>query len=304
MQLSTPVNIDSTLIINHKSRFLLLGSCFAENIGQRLKIFQFDGEVNPFGILFNPLSISTALKRLIEGSEFSENELFEHKSLWHSDLHHGKFSDKSKIETLIKINASFCAAKEILPKTDFLIITFGSAQAFLKNGKIVANCHKLPENLFVRKMLTISEIVENYCLIFNEFLKINPTAKIILSVSPVRYLHNGIHKNSLSKATLLLAVEELTKIFPQIIYFPAYEILLDELRDYRFFADDMLHPSALAEQIVWERFAEAFFDEKTKNYLPKIDKLNKMLAHCPLHENSDEYRVFMQKVENLKMEIL
>ena len=281
---------------------MLFGSCFAENIGKNLLDLQFEGEKNPFGILFNPSSISTALRRIIAQKFFVESELIEYNGLWHSMLHHGKFSSNSKETTLKKINSKIISAKDLLPKIDFLIITFGSAQVYLQNGKIVANCHKLPENLFERKMLTVSEIFDDYQDLFEKIFEINPKLKVILSVSPVRYLRDGAHQNSINKATLLFAAEQLTQKFENVIYFPAYEILLDELRDYRFFADDMLHPSTLAEKIIWQKFSECFFTEETKKYIPKIEKLNKMLAHRPINENSDEYKVFCEKIEELKSE--
>jgi hypothetical protein len=253
-----------------------------------------------FGILFNPASISCALRRIISGKLFEESELIEHNGLWHSMLHHGDFSADKKELTLEKINSKIISAKNLLPKIDFLIITFGSAQVYLQNEKIVANCHKLPENLFERKMLTVSEIFDDYQNLFEKIFEINPNLKIILSVSPVRYLRDGAHQNSINKATLLLAAEQLTQTFANIIYFPAYEILLDELRDYRFFADDMIHPSAFAEKIIWQKFSECFFTEETKNHIPKIEKLNKMLAHRPINEKSDEYKVFCEKIEELE----
>jgi len=250
--------------------------------------------------LFNPASISCALRRIISGKLFEEPELIEHNGLWHSMFHHGDFSDNLKEITLEKINSKIIFAKNLLPKIDFLIITFGSAQVYLQNGKIVANCHKLPENLFERKLLTVSEIFDDYKDLFEKIFEINPNLKVILSVSPVRYLRDGAHQNSINKATLLLAAEQLTQKFDNVIYFPAYEILLDELRDYRFFADDMIHPSAFAEKIIWQKFSECFFTEETKSHIPKIEKLNKMLAHRPINEKSDEYRVFCEKIEELQ----
>ncbi|MDR3327224.1 MAG: GSCFA domain-containing protein [Prevotellaceae bacterium] len=280
-KLQTEVKIDKTAIISHESRFLLLGSCFAVNIGNRLLDNRFSGDVNPFGILFNPLSIANSLQRLLWGREFAEEEVFEHDGLWHSIFHHGEFSSPSIKKTLEKINARFTVASTNLKETDVLIITFGSSWVYLYNGQIVANCHKLPENKFERKRLTISEIVLVYKNLFETLFKQNPNLNIILSVSPVRYFRDGAFDNSTNKATLLLAVEELVKIFEQVHYFPAYEIVLDELRDYRFYAEDMLHPSDFAQKIIWQRFADACFTDETKALLPQIEKQNKMLAHRP-----------------------
>jgi len=303
MQLQTIIDIQKNPLISPKSSFLLFGSCFAENIGKNLLDLHFAGEKNPFGILFNPASISCAFRRIISGKLFEESELIEHNGLWHSMLHHGDFSYNSKEIVLERINSKMISTKNLLPQIDFLIITFGSAQVYLQNGNIVANCHKLPENLFERKMLNISEIFDEYQNLFEKIFEINPNLKIILSVSPIRYLRDGANQNSINKATLLLAVEQLTQRFENVIYFPAYEILLDELRDYRFFADDMIHPSAVAEKIIWQKFSECFFTEETKKHIPKIEKLNKMLAHRPINDKSDEYKAFCQKIEELKSEI-
>ena len=303
MQLQSIIDIPKSPLISPKSSFLLFGSCFAENIGKNLLDLHFAGEKNPFGILFNPASISCALRRIISGKLFEESELIEHNSLWHSMLHHGDFSDYSKEIVLEKINSKIISAKNLLPKIDFLIITFGSAQVYLQNGNIVANCHKLPENLFERKMLNVLEIYNDYQNLFEKIFEINSNLKVILSVSPIRYLRDGAHQNSINKATLLLAAEQLTHKFENVLYFPAYEILLDELRDYRFFAEDMVHPSAFAEKIIWQKFSECFFTEETKKHIPKIEKLNKMLAHRPINEKSDEYKIFCEKIDELKREI-
>ena len=300
MKLQTIIDIPKNPLISPQSSFLLFGSCFAENIGRNLLDLNFEGEKNPFGILFNPSSISYAIRRIIDGKLFVDSDLILHNGLWHSMFHHGEFSFSSKNDALEKINSKIISAKNILPKIDFLIITFGSARVYLQNGEIAANCHKLPEDLFERKMLTVAEIFSDYQNLFEDLFKINPKLKIILSVSPVRYLRDGAHQNSIDKSTLLLATEQLTQKFENATCFPAYEILLDELRDYRFFADDMLHPSALAEKIIWQKFSECFFTQETKNQIQNIEKLNKMLAHRPLHPDSEEYSGFCEKMEKLQ----
>ncbi len=269
--------------ISHSTHFMLLGSCFAENIGQRLLDFRFRGDVNPFGVLYNPLSIAQALERLTENRPFVADELFEHNSLWHSWMHHGSFSDPSKEIALEKMNQRFCTAVENLAHADLLSITFGSAWVYEFDGKVVANCHKVPNNRFVRRRLTMDEIVVRYTQLFAALRQQNPKLKVLLSVSPIRYLRNAATENQTSKATLLLATEALCQQLPDVDYFPAYEIVLDELRDYRFFADDMVHPSPMAVAYVWERFAQAYFTAETCALLPEIDKENRRAAHRPLH---------------------
>lgn len=303
MKLTTSVTVPSNRIFSHKSRYMLLGSCFAEHIGENLSKYRFAGINNPFGILFNPMSIAEGLERIINEKYLNENDLFYHNDLWHSDLYHGSYSDTEPKSMLHKLNTELNKAYDWLPKVDFLIITFGSSWVYEREGRVVANCHKLPENQFVRRRLTVDDIVKKYQELFANMFRIAPKAKVIISVSPVRYFRDGAFDNSLNKAVLLLAVEQLTKMFEQLIYFPAYEILLDELRDYRFYADDMIHPSKLTQSIVWQRFSEAFFTEPTLESLPKIEKLHKMLNHNILHRNTKETSHFWAKIEDAKNEV-
>lgn len=280
MDFRTIIPIKPQPYITHDTQFLLLGSCFAENIGQRLIDYRFQVDMNPFGVLYNPLSIAQAIERLLTGKPFTADELFQHNGLWHSWLHHGSFSDQSKEKALEKMNERFTLASQNLKKIDLLTITFGSAWVYEFNGIVVTNCHKVPNNLFVRRRLTIDEIVARYTALFGALRKENPALKILLSVSPIRY---AATENQTSKATLLLATEALCQQCEGVRYFPAYEIVLDELRDYRFFADDMVHPSPMAVQYVWERFAQTYFTPDTLDLLPEIEKENRRAAHKPLH---------------------
>lgn len=283
MDFRTIIPVKAQPSVNHDTRFLLLGSCFAENIGQKLLDFRFQGDVNPFGVLYNPISIAQALERLVEKRPFAANELFEYGGLWHSWMHHGSFSDQAAEKAVEKMNRRFLAAAENLAQTDLLAITFGSAWVYEFEGKTVANCHKVPNNRFTRRRLAVDEITARYTQLFDTLRRQNPRLKVLLSVSPIRYLRNNATENQTSKAILLLAVEELCRTTPNTDYFPAYEIVLDELRDYRFFADDMVHPSPLAVAYVWERFAQAYFTPATLALLPDIEKENKRAAHRPLH---------------------
>lgn len=303
MKLTTSVTVPSNRIFSHKSRYMLLGSCFAEHIGENLSKYRFVGINNPFGILFNPMSIAEGLECIINEKYLTPSDLFYHNGLWHSDLYHGSYSDTEPKSMLHKLNTELSKAYEWLPKVDFLILTFGSSWVYEREGRVVANCHKLPENQFVRRRLTVDDIVKKYQELFANIFRIAPKVKIIISVSPVRYFRDGAFDNSVNKATLLLAVEQLTKMFEQLIYFPAYEILLDELRDYRFYADDMIHPSKLTQSIVWQRFSEAFFTESTLESLSKIERLHKMLNHSFLHENTNETSRFLAKIDEAKNEI-
>lgn len=283
MEFRTIIPIKPQPVADHNTKFMLLGSCFAENIGQKLLDYRFRCDVNPFGVLYNPISIAQSLERLAAKQSFTFAELFEYDGLWHSWAHHGSFSDPAAEKALEKIQLRFDTTANHLEQTDLLIITFGSAWVYEFEGQVVANCHKVPNNRFVRRRLTVDEITTRYTQLFDTLRQANPHLKVLLSVSPIRYLRNAATENQTSKAILLLAAEKLCQTVPNTAYFPAYEIVLDELRDYRFFADDMIHPSATAIAYVWERFSQAYFTPETLALLPEIDKKNKQAAHRPLH---------------------
>lgn len=243
--------------ISHLSKSLLLGSCFAENIGCLMRENKFDCDVNPFGILYNPLSVSKALDDIIACKHYGPDDLFFHQECYHSYMHHGSFSATNQEIVLDTINTRLSKASQRLAQTEVLIITFGTAWVYYLQStrEVVSNCHKMPAKKFVREKLTVNDIVEIYSSLIAKLQQCSPNLRLLFTVSPIRHVKDGLHENQLSKATLLLAVDELTRRFPeQISYFPAYEIVMDELRDYRFYADDMVHPSALAIQYIWERF--------------------------------------------------
>lgn len=297
MEFRTPITITPHKIITHEKRFLLMGSCFAEHIGQKLRGYHFKGDINPFGILYNPSSIANALNRLLIQKPFTTDELFEHHGLYHSWMHHGNFSAETAEQTLENINQRWEQASKNLSQTDILIITFGSSWIYEFKGQTVGNCHKVPEKQFNRRRLTVTEIVAQYTELLDHLIDQKPDLQIILSVSPVRYLGHSGNENQTNKAILLLAAEALCAHYKQTIYFPAYEILVDELRDYRFFADDMIHPSATAIDYVWECFSKNYFASETRHLLPEIDKLKRALEHRPIHEESTEYQEFKKRTE-------
>ncbi|HOG36022.1 MAG TPA: GSCFA domain-containing protein [Paludibacteraceae bacterium] len=297
MDFRTVIPISPLKIMDYEQHFLLLGSCFAETIGRKLLEYRFTGDVNPFGVLYNPFSIADVLERLSENRPFVASELFNYDGWWHSWAHHGSFSAKTQEQALANINTTYLVAAERFEQTDVLILTFGSAWVYEHDGSVVANCHKVPEREFTRRRLSVDEIVERYTVLLSRLLKNRPYLRIVFSVSPIRYLRNGATENQTSKSILLLATEALCRQFEAAIYFPSYEIVLDELRDYRFFADDMIHPSSMAVEYVWERFCTAFFTEKTLELLPQVAKINKALQHRPLKADSEAYRRFIEQIE-------
>ena len=249
MNFSTPVELPSDLPrFTQADELLLMGSCFATNIGALLADARFRPDVNPFGVLYNPLSVSTALRELVTGRLYKEEDLFFFRECWHSPMHHGDFSSPFAEEVLQRINIRLQTAHERIHHLNCLMLTFGTAWVYEQKstGHVVANCHKQPESVFTRRRLSVQEIVSDYTSLFSGLIARNPKLKVILTVSPIRHVRDGMHANQLSKATLLLAIDQLQTSFSgHVFYFPAYELLLDELRDYRFYADDMVHPSQI-----------------------------------------------------------
>lgn len=294
MKFTTPVNIKLNKTIDHNSRIVMLGSCFAENIGKKLIDCGFNVVMNPMGILYNPISIFSALERIVEGREFTEDELFCHNGLWTSFMHHGSFSHADKNEALKMMNERLKEGHEQLKDATHLIITFGSAEVYEHDGKVVSNCHKLPAREFTHRLLSINEINNLYKSFAIKTQNI-ASLQTIFTISPVRYLGDGAHHGQINKATLLLATNDICKK-TGADYFPSYEIMMDELRDYRYYAEDMIHPSDVAINYIFERFAETYLTDEAIRTADEIRKIKKSLAHRPLHPDSEEYRNFKKKL--------
>jgi hypothetical protein len=288
--------------ISYENQLITIGSCFSENIGQRLKNAYFKVDSNPFGVLFNPVSIKNSLDLLIEKKLFTEKDIFKNGSLWSSFSHSTLFSSVDQAECLININNRIEAAINHLEQADFMFITFGTAWVYLlkETGELVSNCHKLPSNTFIRKRLSIEEIVEAYIVLLEKLHQLNPNLRIIFTVSPIRHWKDGAHENNISKSILLLAIEELKERYDFIDYFPAYEIHLDELRDYRFYATDMFHPSDTAIDYIWKRFSETYFTDETLLIKTELEHLNTQLNHRSINPESQEHIAFRQSLEKKK----
>jgi len=269
--------------ISYQDQIMLLGSCFSDHIGTFLTNNRFFALSNPFGTLFNPVSIANALKMTLNPLLFSESYRYFFDNRWVSFAHHGSFSHPDENQFIQKINEQFRVTKTFLEKTNFLFITFGTAYCynFIERDLIVANCHKIPNTKFIKNRLNVDEIVSIYTEITSLLQSFNPSIHIIFTVSPVRHLGDGFHENQLSKSVLHLAVEQLTNE-KNIFYFPAYEILMDDLRDYRFYAEDLCHPSENAVRYIEEIFTESFFPQDTKEKQKEIEKENKFLCHRKL----------------------
>ena len=271
--------------INHMTKMMLFGSCFSENIGGKLKDYKFDVDVNPFGILYNPLSILSNIERLIEKRNFEDDDIVEHNGIYQSFMH-------SKIRT------SFDKACEAVMKTDVFLFTFGTAYIFRlkETNEVVANCHKFPAATFERERLTVEQIVDKWSGLIDKLLENNPNVRMIFTVSPIRHWKDGAHENNVSKAILHLAIDNLKLKYPKsVIYFPAYEIVMDELRDYRFYANDMMHPSAVAVEYIWERFGDAFLSEQTIGIGNEWRRIRQAMEHRPINPNSESHRAFLKQ---------
>ena len=264
-----------------------LGSCFADEIATRMQEGGFRVEANPFGTLYNPASVAMALERLIDDREIGMGDMVQHEGLWHSWHHHGSFSRPTAEECLAACNSRIHQAHRALAEARLLIITFGTAYVYEREGGVVANCHKLPPQSFSRRRMTVDEIVSLWRPLLQKLQVFTPNLYMLFTVSPIRHLADGAHGNQLSKSTLLLAVDELVSLFTfhfSLSYFSSYEIVLDELRDYRFYGSDMTHPSPLAIDIVWERFQQACMSLATIQQVHNNIKQHKRDKHIPLHQ--------------------
>jgi len=269
--------------ISYQDNILLLGSCFSDHIGTFLTNHRFSVLSNPFGTLFNPVSIANALKMTMNSDLFTENYCYFFDNHHVSFAHHGSFSHPDENLFKKQIIEQFVITKTFLQKTNFLFITFGTAYGyrFIERDLIVANCHKIPNTKFEKIRFNLNEIVQIYKDIISILSSLNPSIKIIFTVSPVRHLGDGFHENQLSKSILHLAIEQLVDN-KNVFYFPAYEILMDDLRDYRFYAEDLCHPGENAVRYIEELFAKSFFSHETIEKLKEIEKENKMLNHRKL----------------------
>ena len=294
--------------ILYSDKIMLIGSCFTDNIGKYFSNFLFDVEINSFGVLYNPMSIKNSLEILIQNKTFTEDNIEQFNNLWFSFYHHSSFSDSNKNICLKNINQKINIASKFLKETKYLFITFGTSWIFewKETGDTVSNCHKIPAKNFNRKLLTVNQIVENYKILNKKLLQFNPKIKIIFTVSPIRHLKDGAISNQLSKSTLIVAIHQLKNIFNNVSYFPSYEIIMDDLRDYRFYKPNMTHINNIGVEYIWDKFKETYLSVETIKYFKDIEKINKSLNHKPKAPNSDEYKNFIKKniakLEKLKQQ--
>ena len=294
--------------IDYSSKILLLGSCFSENIGGKFEYFKFQNLQNPFGIIFNPVSIEKLVVRAIENKTFSEEDIFQHNEIWKCFETHSEISTLEKNEFLQNLNAALQNLREALFSSTHIIFTFGTSWVYrnIESNEIVANCHKLPQQNFTKELLSIEEIIKSLQNIFSKISEVNPKAAIINTVSPVRHLKDGFVENSQSKAHLISAIHSIrnqqsTIVNLQLFYFPSFEIMMDELRDYRFYAEDMLHPNKTAIKIIWEKFSDVWIASETDSLQKEIASIQSGMLHRPFNPQSKEH---LQFSENLQKKII
>ena len=289
MKLYTSVDIvPAVRQIGYGDKILLLGSCFADNMGAKFSEHYFQATVNPFGTLYNPASIAAAITNV------GNSQLVEHNGLWHSMMHHGAFSDKDKEQLIARCEQSRALLQRALMEASTVVVTFGTAWVYEMEGQVVANCHKLPASRFTRRCLTVNEIVE----MWQPIVASMPDKHWIFTVSPIRHVKDGLHANQISKAILLQAVDQLGQS-----YFPSYEIMMDELRDYRFYAEDMVHPSAVAVEYIWQRFVDTYMNKDTQTEMRVLNQLWRDNHHRMLHPDTDEARTFLQRLAERKAQL-
>lgn len=281
--------------IDYQTKLYFTGSCFSENIGLRFKQLKFPVCTNPFGVHYNPCSIANSIHELLDKDRYSEGDLNFENELWFSFSHYTLFSDPDQQKCLDKINSSFITAKNFISEADIIVITLGTSWAYVlkDTGRIVSNCHKLPANRFNRVSLSTDQSVSELTTVIKRIKEINPRARFIFTVSPIRHWKDGAVENQRSKASLILAISQLENEFDNVYYFPAYELMMDELRDYRFYASDMLHPSDQAIDYIWKRFTDTYFTEETVKTIAEIEQLINSLNHRPIHTSTNNYKKFI-----------
>ena len=303
LQTSIPLDVAENQL-NYQSQLLILGSCFAENIGEKLNYFKFQSVRNPFGILFHPLAIEKLLSKSIQKESFTEEDIFFLNEQWHCFDAHSDLSDPSKENLLRKLNTALGQTYKQIAKATHVCITLGTSWVYRKTetDAIVANCHKVVQKKFSKELLSVAQITESLDSSIETIRTINQNTQVVFTVSPVRHLKDGFIENQRSKSHLISAIHQIKGAS----YFPSYEIMMDELRDYRFYKTDMVHPSQLAIDYIWEKFKEVWISPQSYPMMEKVDTIQKGLLHRPFNASSEKHQLFLkslgEKITYLKEE--
>jgi hypothetical protein len=284
--------------INYHSELVLLGSCFAENIAEKFSYYKFQNQVNPLGVLFHPVAILDLLKRAHRNIPYNEKDVFFSNGCWRSFRAHSRLNSTSQSEILERLNTALNSTKNQLKNASHVFLTLGTAWVYehIESKTTVANCHKQPQNKFKKSILSIEQLQENYQSIFSILKSFNPTATVVFSISPVRHLKDGFVENNQSKAHLIAALHSVINPSENIHYFPSYELLMDELRDYRFYKKDMVHPNQIAVDYIWEKFKSIWIDEGTNSIMQEVNQLQKGFSHKPFNPLAIEHTVFLSNL--------
>lgn len=307
MELQTKIRFSeqSHNLVDYTSNILLFGSCFSDNIAEKLEYYKFQNEVNPFGILFHPIAIENLVTRAINQDHYAEGDLIHINERWHCFDAHSNISNSKKEELLLTLNNSLETTFKQLKLATHVVITLGTAWVYrhIETDKRVANCHKVPQKKFLKGLLSVDEIVESLEAIITLIRALNNTVSFVFTISPVRHIKDGIIENNRSKSHLISAIHQLVDIRKQLYYFPSYEILMDELRDYRFYKEDMIHPSHLAIDYVWDKFSEIWINSDAKDVMSDVEEIQKGLQHKPFNSESEQHQAFLTRLNN-KIEVL
>lgn len=288
-------------LLSYRRKALMVGSCFTENIGNHLQKHCFPVLTNPCGILYNPASMANCLDFLVRDAQLAENDLFFANGTWNNFHFHSRFSHPDKATTLSGMNHSLAEASRQLKSASHLFLTFGTSWIYrdVQNGGIVGNCHKLPANRFQRERLSVEAMAGPWKELLDQLFAFNPELHVVLTVSPIRHLKDGPYENQVSKSALFLLVDHLRSHFGsgRITYFPSYELVMDELRDYRFYAPDMLHLSEVAIAFIQEKFDQVFLDSESREILSAVAKLVRMIEHRPFQSGTAAYSDLLGRIE-------
>ena len=297
-QTTIPLKIQQHNQIDYDSKIMMLGSCFVENIGEKFDYFKFQNLPNPFGILFHPFPIEKFITNVINEKVYSENDIFLHNEQWHSYEAHSQLSGLSKKQVLETLNNQIRKTNKYLKETTHVIITLGTSWVYrhVETDTLVANCHKVPQKQFLKELSSVESIMLSLESTIALLKTINPKISIIFTVSPVRHLKDGFVENQLSKSHLLSAIHQVVEPRKQLYYFPSYEIMMDELRDYRFYAEDMIHPNTTAINYIWDKFEEVWLDDAVKPTMQEVDTLQKGMLHKPFAPNSQAHLQFIEQL--------
>jgi hypothetical protein len=303
MQFRTEIPIPNNKYpIDYNSKIMSIGSCFAVNMAQKLDSFKFQNSCNPFGILFHPLAIEKLIYFAVSEKKFTEEDVFFHNERWHCFDVHSDYSNANKDDLLHNLNEIVTATKRQIIESTHIIITYGTSWVYrnIESQAIVANCHKVPQKQFHKELLSVAAIQESITRTVDLICSLNPESKLIFTVSPVRHIKDGFVENQSSKANLISALHTVLQVPPsgaEGAYFPSYEIMMDELRDYRFYADDMLHPNTLAVDYIWQRFKETTISETAHTLMDEVEAIQKSLAHKPFNPKSESHIKFETRLK-------